>query len=183
MSIPLLLRLGLAGLALLTLAGCATRQECVTLVGQTGLTPANVSALGQGDGTVVTWGGIIAATRNLADETEVEAVGYRLDRCGRPLTGGEPIGRFIARRPGFLEPSDYRAGRRVTATGRIASVREGRVDQAPYAFPVLDGAVLRLWPDNEADTRRGRAPYRAPWISIGIGSGGRGVGGGIGVSF
>ncbi|MCG6897011.1 MAG: Slp family lipoprotein [Thiocapsa sp.] len=182
MTIDPLLRFGFSGLALLLLAACATRQDCMTPVGGSDLTPAKVASLGRGEGTVVTWGGVIASTRNLAEDTEVEAVAYRLDRCGRPLTGGVPVGRFIARHPGFLEPSDYRAGRRVTATGRISAVREGRVDEARYAFPVLDRALLRLWPD-EADTGAGWTPYARPWISIGIGSGGHGVGGGIGVSF
>jgi outer membrane lipoprotein len=174
----------IACLAVCVMSGCATQQGCVTPVGASALTPADVASLGQGEGAVVTWGGVIAATRNLADATEIETVGYRLDRCGRPATSGQPIGRFIVRQTGFLEPSDYREGRQVTATGRIAPVREGQVGEARYRFPVLENAVVHLWPDDRAQSEAGWTPRTRPWFGIGIGSGGyRGVGGGVGVSF
>ena len=170
------------GLALLT--GCASQQGCSTPVGASGLTPEGVASLGQGEGVVVTWGGVIAATRNLARETEIETIGYRLDRCGKPTTSGQPIGRFIARQSGFLEPSDYRAGRRITVTGRIAEVRDGQVGEAGYRFPVLDDAVVRLWPDEAAEDQGGWTPRLRPYLGIGIGSGGfGGIGGGIGLGF
>lgn len=172
----------LLGLALLT--GCASQQGCLTPVGATGLTPESVVSIGQGEGAVVTWGGVIAATRNLARETEIETIGYRLDRCGKPTTSGQPVGRFIARQSGFLEPSDYRAGRRITFTGRIAEVRDGQVGEASYRFPVLEDSVVRLWPDDAADDQRGWTPRLTPYLGIGFGSGGfGGIGGGIGLGF
>jgi outer membrane lipoprotein len=177
-------RLGVLLSALLLLNGCASQQGCVTPVGPSGLTPANAASLGQGEGVVVTWGGVIASTRNLARETEIEVIGYPLDRCGEPLTRGQPIGRFVARHSGFLEPSDYRSDRRITATGRIGPVREGRVGEARYSFPVLEDAVVRLWPDQGPQDTTGWTPRLRPWIGIGIGSGGySGVGGGIGIGF
>jgi outer membrane lipoprotein len=178
-------RIAVVSLGLWLLTGCATRQDnCVAPVGASALTPADVASGGQGEGVLVTWGGVIAATRNLAEETEIETIGYRLDSCGRPTTSGQPVGRFIVRQTGFLEPTDYREGRRITATGRIAPVRAGRVGEASYVFPVLDDAVVRLWTDDEAQASRGWAPYTRPWISIGVGSGGyRGVGGGVGLGF
>ncbi len=166
------------------LNGCASQQGCVTPVGPSGLTPANAASLGQGEGVVVTWGGVIASTRNLPQETEIEVIGYPLDRCGEPLTRGQPTGRFVARHSGFLEPSDYRSDRRITATGRIGPVREGRVGEASYRFPVLEDAVVRLWPDHDPRDTTGWTPRVRPWIGIGIGSGGYGgVGGGIGIGF
>jgi outer membrane lipoprotein len=178
------LRVGLLCIVLWHLNGCATQRDCVAPVGASGLTPANVASLGQGEGAVVTWGGVIASTRNLAEETEIETIGYRLDRCGKPTASGQPIGRFIARQPGFLEPSDYRAGRRITATGRIASVREGQVGEASYRFPLLDDAVVRLWPDEAGDDTGGWTPRLTPYLGIGFGSGGfGGIGGGIGLGF
>lgn len=176
----------LAGLllALAVLGGCASRQGCIEPVGASGLTPENVGALGQGEGAVVTWGGVIAATRNLPRETEIETIGYRLDRCGKPTTSGQPIGRFIAGQTGFLEPSDYRSGRRITVTGRIGGVRDGQVGEASYRFPVLEDAVVRLWPDEAGDDRSGWTPRLTPYLGIGFGSGGfGGIGGGIGLGF
>ncbi|WP_296809640.1 Slp family lipoprotein [Thiocapsa sp.] len=172
----------LLGLAVLT--GCASRQACVEPVGASGLTPESVGSRGQGEGAVVTWGGVIADTRNLPRETEIETIGYRLDRCGKPTTSGPPSGRFIARQPGFLEPSDYRSGRRITVTGRIAGVRDGQVGEASYRFPVLDDAVVRLWPDEPEDNGGGWTPRLTPYLGIGFGSGGfGGIGGGIGLGF
>jgi outer membrane lipoprotein len=172
----------LVGLAFLN--GCASQQGCVTPVGASALTPENVASVGQGEGAVVTWGGVIADTRNLPRETEIEMIGYRLDRCGKPTTSGQPVGRFIARQAGFLEPSDYRAGRRITVTGRIAGVRDGQVGEASYRFPVLDDAVVRLWPDEAAEDQRGWTPRLTPYLGIGFGSGGfGGIGGGIGLGF
>lgn len=166
---------------LASLTGCASRPDCVTPLGPSGLTPAKVSALGQGEGVILTWGGIIANTRNLPEVTEIEIIGYPLDDCGEPRLGGQPNGRFIARQPGFLEPNDYRAGRPVTVTGRIARPRDGRVGEASYRFPVIEDALVRLWRDTTTPDDAGWSPKPRPWISIGIGSGG--IGGGVGLGF
>jgi outer membrane lipoprotein len=177
-------RLTLLLVGLVFLNGCASQQGCVKPVGASGLTPENVASVGQGEGAVVTWGGVIASVRNLPRETEIETIGYRLDRCGKPTTSGQPVGRFIARQAGFLEPSEYRAGRRITVTGRIADVRDGRVGEADYRFPVLDDALVRLWPDEADDGASGWTPRLTPYLGIGFGSGGfGGIGGGIGLGF
>jgi outer membrane lipoprotein len=166
------------------LSACATTSDCVKAVGPSGLTPAKVVALGQGQGSVVTWGGVIASTRNLERDTEIETIGYALDRCGKPVKGDDPQGRFIVRQPGFLEPADYRAGRRITATGRIGPLQEGRVGDAPYTFPVLENPVVRLWPDSQASSGSAWTPRLRPYLGIGFGSGGySGIGGGIGLGF
>ncbi len=171
-------------LNLVCLTGCASQKTCVAPVGPSGLTPETAASFRQGEGSVVTWGGTIASTRNQADETEIETIGYRLDRCGKPTTSGQPIGRFIAIHRGFLEPSDYREGRRITATGRIGPARDGRVGEANYSFAVLQDVVIRLWPDDQESAQSGWTPRPRPWISIGVGSGGySGVGGGVGLGF
>ena len=172
------------GMSLGVLTGCASQKTCVAPVGPSGLTPETAASLRQGEGSVVTWGGTIASTRNQPDTTEIETIGYRLDRCGKPMTSGQPIGRFIAIQRGFLEPSDYREGRQITATGRIGPVREGHVGEANYSFAVLHDVVIRLWPEEQASAQSGWTPRPRPWISIGVGSGGySGVGGGIGLGF
>jgi outer membrane lipoprotein len=43
-------------------------------------------------------------------------------------------------------------------TGRIAGVRDGQVGEASYRFPVLDDAVVRLWPDEAADDQADGRP-------------------------
>ena len=166
----------------LALAGCATT-ECVQSVGSPVLTPTQVAASPGHTGELVRWGGTLVEATNLADRTELTIIAYPLDRCGVPRLGQEPMGRFIASVPGYLETADYRPGRPLTVTGLITDRREGRVGDAPYRFPLLSNAKVRWWPEPDA-VRVGPRP----WVSIGIGGGsggwyGGGLGGGIGVSF
>ncbi len=171
--------------AVLALPGCATT-DCVGSVGNPKLTPAQVSTTQGHAGELQRWGGALAEAHNLRDSTELTVVGYPLDGCGRPRLSAAPVGRFIAVAPGYLETGDYRPGRTVTATGLITGTREGQVGNAPYRFPLLSNAKVRLWPD-ALESSDGYAGPR-PWVSIGIGGGsggwyGGGVGGGIGVQF
>jgi outer membrane lipoprotein len=160
----------------LLLVGCAG-SPCRPPANDPGLLPS-VAASGDYLGRSVEWGGLLVATRNLADRTELEVVGYPLDRCGRPQIGGRPVGRFILVRPGYLDPTEFQPGRQVTAAGTIVGVSEGRVGEAPYRFPRLESANPYLWPG------QGRGgPDLWPTLGIGIGTGGIGVGGGIGISF
>ena len=168
-----------------TLAGCATT-TCVGPVGNPKLTPTQVSADRKHTGERVRWGGTVLAVRNLPDRTEVEVIGYPLDRCGVPQPDQTPIGRFIVQAPGFLEPAEYPSQRLLTATGIITGTRLGEVGAAPYPFPVLSNGALSLWPDAPPGGY-GSGAVR-PWVSIGIGGGsggwyGGGIGGGIGVLF
>jgi len=172
----------LALTAALALPGCATT-DCVSAVGNPALTPAQVAATQGHTGEVQRWGGTLVEANNLPDRTELTVIGYPLDHCGVPRVGQEPIGRFIAVAPGYLEGADYRPGRAVTATGLITGVREGLVGAAPYPLPLLSNARVRLWPSAQpgdgADYGFGRV---RPWIGIGIGggSGGGWYGGGFG---
>ncbi|MGE5152695.1 MAG: Slp family lipoprotein [Bdellovibrio bacteriovorus] len=159
------------------LAGCATT-DCTPPPGRAGLTPVQVADTGGHAGERLTWGGTLASARNLADRTELEVVGYPLNRCGEPRTGAQAQGRFILVRPGYLETADRPIGSRLSATGIITGVREGQVGGAPYRFPLLQAGELRWWPVEP----QGQA-YTRPWVTIGIGGGGGGVGGGIGVLF
>ena len=175
----------LAGTAALALAGCATT-ECVGPTGNTSLTPMQVAATQRHTGERVRWGGTLVETQNLRDSTELTIVAYPLDRCGVPRRGGTPIGRFIAVVPGYLETADSHPGRALTATGLITGTREGQVGAAPYRYPLLSGAKVRLWPKAADNAGAYRGPR--PWVTIGIGGGsggwyGGGVGGGIGVQF
>lgn len=159
------------------LAGCATT-DCAPPPGNAGLTPAQVAATGGHTGERLRWGGTLATARNLADSTELEVVGYPLDRCGEPRTGAQPTGRFIVIKPGYLETADRPSGSRLSATGLITGVREGQVGGATYRFPLLQSSDLKWWTE-EAPARA----YTRPWVTIGIGGGSGGVGGGIGVLF
>jgi outer membrane lipoprotein len=141
-----------------------------------------VVAVGPLVGERVQWGGVLVETRHLEESTELEVIGYPLDGCGRPLIGSAPTGRFIIVRPGFLETTDYRSGRRVTARGRITGVGQGRVGEVQPDLPRMESYKVHLWPETVP------GDYPRPWITIGVGGGSGGgvyggVGGGVGVLF
>jgi outer membrane lipoprotein len=122
------------------------------------------------------WGGVIIETKNLSETTEVQVLAYPLDEHGRPDTETNSTGRFIAQLPGYLEPVEYAVGRQVTTTGKLAGVRQGKVADSDYPFPILDCAEIALWPERKTGSK--------PRIHFGFGaSSGRGGYGGIGISF
>lgn len=149
--------------ALAALAACATPFDVGTADRTT--TPQQASAdIGALRGRTVAWGGVIVNARNLRDATQIEVLGYPLDRDNRPDTKAAPLGRFLALHPGYLETADYNAGRQLTVVGTITETREGSVGEARYLYPVVAATRLHLWP------KEGRQPSD-PQIHFGIGIG------------
>lgn len=148
--IPVLLLL-FAGL----LASCASTPKFDTTGVDRSVTPS--SAVG-GDrravGTRVQWGGVIVATRNLRQRTQLEVLAYPLDRAGEPDPSATPQGRFLLLEDGYLEPVDYAPGRTITAVGTITDVEQGQVGEAEYRYPVVDASQLHLWPKETPYRRR-----------------------------
>jgi outer membrane lipoprotein len=157
-------------LILLSLAAPAFIGGCATQTFDTGLadrtvTPRDaadrIAALGDRQ---VAWGGVIVAAKNLSNSTEFEVLGYPLDENNRPDPMAEPVGRFIAVHPGYLETADYKAGRLVTVVGNANETRAGTVGEAKYVYPVVATKRLQLWPVADAMPSR-------PSIHFGIGIG------------
>ena len=172
--------LSMTGLSLLLIAGCASSPDsCRTPIGERGLTPSVAAEREDAIGQAITWGGTLVGSRNLADSTELEVLAFPLDSCGRPRTEDDPLGRFIIRRPGYLETADLRPGGDVTASGRIIAISEGRIGDAGYRFPVLEDANPKVWAERSPSSYSGVRP----WISIGVGGGSGWSGGGVGVVF
>jgi outer membrane lipoprotein len=167
--------------AALLVTGCATTGEhCRKPIGDRALTPAAAAAGDAHVGQSITWGGTLVSAKNLADATDLEVLAYPLDDCGRPLLDEPAQGRFIIRRPGYLETADLAPGRPITASGRIIASAEGHIGEADYRFPVLEDAAPTIWPAR--DTGYGGGNVR-PWISVGVGGGRGWSGGGVGISF
>jgi outer membrane lipoprotein len=146
------------------LAGCATGPRYETAGVAMDLVPAEVSANpAVHRDTQVIWGGLIVVTRNLADYTELEVLGYPLDRSQRPDAGRGPHGRFLVRAPGYLEEVDYAQGRRVTVTGALGEHVQGLVGEAPYTYPLVQARDIHLWPVEA------RAEPAGPRFHIGVG--------------
>jgi len=112
------------------------------------------------------WGGVIVRGENLPEFTRLEVVSYPL-RNQEPQTGRMTNGRFLLEVPGFLDPVDFRTGRRITARGEVERTEAGRIGEVEYQFPVLVAEEVHLWPDEAV---RGRDPGRVRFgIGIGIG--------------
>lgn len=112
-----------------------------------GLTPTRASQQMESlRGQRVLWGGVVIATSNLADATQIEVLGYPLESNQRPDIGASPQGRFLIHREGYLEPTDYAQGRVVTVVGRLREVRPGRIGETDYLYPVVEADQIHLWP-------------------------------------
>lgn len=152
-------------LTLAWLAGCATGPGYQTAAAATDLVPAEVSAHpGDHRDKRVIWGGLIVATRNLDRYTEIEVLGYPLDRNQRPMTSRPPQGRYLVRMPGYLEEVDYAPGRHITVTGTLGQSLEGHVGEAAYTYPLVQAPAIHLWP-RAAEGETGRTRFN---IGVGV---------------
>lgn len=117
-------------------------------------------------GSVVRWGGTISGIQNLENRTIITVVARRLSGRGEPQSDSASIGRFLAEADRFLEPQEYQSGRRITVVGRFTGIREDRIDQYVYEYPVVQVNNLYLW---EEYTRYREPdpfwdwPYRYPY--------------------
>jgi len=118
-------------------------------------------------GQEVIWGGRIVEVHNLPDHSEIELLGYPLDSSQRPQMDKTAGGRFIALMPGYVEGMDYPSGAPMTLRGRIEGLRNGKVGEAGYVFPMLRVEQSHRWTPEEM--QRGH-------VSFGFGVG---VAGGI----
>ena len=95
-------------------------------------------------GKKVILGGVIVAVRNSKEGSEIEVIQKDLDSSGYPRNVDRSLGRFLFRKSGFLEPQIYKKGRKITGAGAVLGVQAGKVGEADYSFPVIDGEELRL---------------------------------------
>ena len=108
-------------------------------------------------GSAVRWGGTITGIKNLEDgTTSVELVSRPLQKNGRPIRNDKTEGRFIADTSEFLDPAIIKVGRDLTVVGTVSDVREGKVGEATYQFPVVTVDDYRYW---NARSRRSQAYY------------------------
>ncbi|MBS0432644.1 MAG: Slp family lipoprotein [Proteobacteria bacterium] len=113
-------------------------------------------------GQEVVWGGRIVAVRNFPDHSEIELLGYPLDSSQRPQFDKDAGGRFLALMPGYVEGMDYPADAPMTLQGRIEGVREGKVGEAGYVFPLVRVQQSHRWTPEEMSK---------PHVSFGVGVG------------
>ncbi|MEN8174968.1 MAG: Slp family lipoprotein [Pseudomonadota bacterium] len=160
-----MIRISFVGaLALVFGCACSTTPDPIldaqvdpVTVAQAGAAPEDVRGLR------VRWGGSIVAVRNRADETFVEILARPLNWQQAPQADAEGEGRFVARVPGFLDPSDYTAQRWMTVVGALAGIREGKVGDYTYRYPVVVTEAHRLWRSREEMEPTDYYPYYDPW--------------------
>jgi len=113
-------------------------------------------------GNQVIWGGRIISVANRELCTEVEVIGYPVDRDQQPLPDAPTVGRFIIILPGFVEPFDYPVGRHLSVHGRISGTRPGQVEEHAYLYPLLVASEVNVWP-------WGFMFDKKPRINVGVG--------------
>jgi len=132
------------------LLGCAGAPEFDTSGVDRALTPQSVIAEPDlSRGKVALWGGTILETRNLKDTTQIEVLAYPLDISNRPMLDSKPLGRFIVRHPGYLEPTTYAQGRNLTVLGVVSGSQSGSVGETSYTYPLISDSQLHLWSQHE----------------------------------
>ena len=128
------------------LIACAISPKFETVGLDASITPKRaVSEIQTLQGESVLWGGVIIASTNHKDSTQIEILAYPLNANQKPDREQEPLGRFLAERTGYLETTDYAAGRLITVKGSLAGKRIGYVGEAEYTYPVVNDTQLHLW--------------------------------------
>lgn len=133
-------------IALLLLTACSAAPRFDTTDVATQVTPRQAQTDMQTlQSSTVLWGGVLIASDNLKANTQLEILAYPLNNRHKPRTDQPPIGRFLALQPGYLETGDYAPGRLVTVRGQLREIRQGRIGESIYDYPVVIPAQLHLW--------------------------------------
>ncbi|HEV2318451.1 MAG TPA: Slp family lipoprotein [Verrucomicrobiae bacterium] len=136
-------------------AGCASNPIAEKLRDQAKpLTHTQVTANPKAThGDTVVWGGRIINTVNHANGSgEIYIMQLPLNHCGRPSDNNLAAkGRFIAVSSESFDPSAYPSGHLITLAGQIAGVRNERLGNLVYAYPVVDIKQVHLWASRRKD--------------------------------
>lgn len=108
----------------------------------------------------VRWGGEILATENRQDATWLTVLARPLASNGKPDSTDRSEGRFMAKIPAFLDPTVYKAERKVTVRGSVDGSDTRNVGDYAYQYPVVDATDWYLWP-KEVDYPPDY--YYSPW--------------------
>ena len=95
-------------------------------------------------GKKVILGGVIVAVHNSKDHSSIEVIQKDLDPAGYPRNEDRSLGRFLFKKSGFLDPEIYKKERKITGAGAVLGAQAGKVGEADYNFPVIDGEELQL---------------------------------------
>lgn len=151
------------GIAAVVVGGCASIPENIS----TPVPGPDVREVradpGRYTGARVRWGGTISEVKNLEDRTVIAVVARPLARNGEPLGGEAALGRFFAEVGRFLDPEEYKTGRRITVVGRFTGIRQSRIDEYLYDYPVVQVEHLYLWREYARRDPYPMGPYYRPF--------------------
>ena len=136
------------------LSACASTPEFNTSQVDRSLTPQSVIAEPEvSRGKIALWGGMILDTRNLKDTTQIEVLAYPLNASNKPMLESKPLGRFIIKHTGYLEPASYAQGRHITVLGSVSGKHSGKIGETSYDYPVISDSQLHLWSQTSENNR------------------------------
>lgn len=95
-------------------------------------------------GEEVFWGGKIMSCSNKEKLTIFEILEFGLDKEGNFKEEMLSEGRFIAETSDFLDCAVYSPGKFITVKGTVEGIREGRIEERPYKFPVIKVTKINL---------------------------------------
>jgi outer membrane lipoprotein len=103
-------------------------------------------------GAMVIWGGRIIKTVNDTNGSAIYVLQRPLSRKEKPadddvFTGG----RFIVISRESLDPATYPTGGLITVAGQLSGVRNERLQNTPYAYPMVDIKQVHLWATRQKD--------------------------------
>jgi outer membrane lipoprotein len=98
-------------------------------------------------GNVVTLGGYILETKNLADESIMMILQAPLGFREEPKSKDQSEGRFIVSQKGFLDPEVYKKDLKITVAGKIVGSELEEVDGYSHAFLKVESHEIYLWPE------------------------------------
>lgn len=96
-------------------------------------------------GTNVLWGGKIVNCLNQEDFTILEIVQFPLDIESKPKIDTFSEGRFQVKTSKFLDCAIYHPGRLITVAGTFRELKEGKIGEKSYKFPLIEGKAFKLW--------------------------------------
>jgi outer membrane lipoprotein len=104
-------------------------------------------------GAMVVWGGRIIDTVNDTNGSEAYVLMLPLNRNERPpnLRDGISAARFIMVSGQTLDPATYANGCLITVAGRLDGVRNERLQNVFFRYPVLNIQQIHLWSNPPKD--------------------------------
>jgi outer membrane lipoprotein len=98
-------------------------------------------------GKMVIWGGEIIETTNQSDgKTLIELFQRPLGVRDEPRETLPSEGRFLVLAGDYLDPYEFRRGRKITVAGEILGHRTKPIGQMEYRYPLLSSKQIYLWP-------------------------------------